>query len=150
MLEVEERLGGIDRLAVLLEPFRRLRYADFIKRPAVVGYPVRSDERIALDLLAPDRRILLAKRLLPRGSEIGADRVRSIVLAEDFLPGAAVVEPLPVVVAVDKKALDMSPVRGLVTRKHRTPYPTYLFKFLHKAVIREVAADRDAVHALIA
>ena len=51
MLEVEERLGGIDRLAVLLEPFRRLRYADFIKRPAVVGYPVRSDERIALDLL---------------------------------------------------------------------------------------------------
>ena len=150
VLEVEERLRGVDRPSVLPEPFRRLRHAGFIEPPALVCNPVRPDERIAPDILAPDRRILLAERLLPRGREIGADRVRGIVLAQDLFPSVAVPEPLPVVVAVDEKTLDAPSVRRPVARKHRTPDPSHLLKLLHKAAVRHVAADRDAVDTLVA
>ena len=55
MLEIEERLRGIYRLAILLEPFGRLGNADLPPAPAVVRNPMAADERIPLHFLAPYR-----------------------------------------------------------------------------------------------
>ena len=76
--------------------------------------------------------------------------MRLEVVAKHLLPGATVVEALPVVVAVHEEPFDMPPVRGLVVRKHGTPHPSDLLKLLYKAAFSKVAAYRDAVNTLVA
>ena len=75
------------------------------------------------------------------------DRMRGEVFAEQILRRIPVLEPLPVVVAVDEKPLDAAAVRRLVVREHRAPDAAHGLKLLDKTVVGEVAAYGHAVHA---
>ena len=149
MLDVEERLGRIERRAVRGEPVRHLRHADFVPPAAMVRDPVRAHERIALHFLAPHRRVRLVEAALPGRGEVLVDGVVVGVVAEQ-VPRGAVRVALVVVVAVDEQALDAAPVRREVVREHLVPHPGHGLKLLDQPVVGHVPADHDSVHAPVA
>ena len=137
VLEVEERLGGIDGRAVLRDPRRALRDADLVVSLAAACRPVRPDERVAAHLLAPDGRVRLAERLLPR-------------LGKTQPPDGAGARAAVVVVAVDEKTLHVTAVGRRVVREHVGPRLRHGLQFREHSGVRHVAAHRHRVHPLVA
>ena len=162
VLEVEERPLRIERLPVRVQETLELdaeRAAAVLRLHPLPVVPVLAEERVALDHLAVEARVVLVEDLLPPSGQVAAQHVVAAPGAElallrllrMALRGVVAVEvAVVVVVAVDEELLDLPAVGGLVVREDRIPGLRDGLQLLDHAVVGHVAHHHHRVHALVA
>ena len=135
MLEVEERQGRIQLVAIGGEPTRHVAQAR----------PMRANEGVALHGLGEAGRISLLERPFPAALGIELDQ-----LAGAF-GGIGIILFLPVghiVVAILQQLRHRAPFRRLVLREHLEPGVRDELKLRNESMIGHVARHKHGVHTL--